>query len=271
MEKLIITVALTGNVPTKDMNKNVPVSIEEMVRDAKECEDLGASVAHIHARDEDGKPTARRDRFQAIVDGMNAAGLTMIKQLSTGARAGENTIAWRGQMLDLPVEMASLTTGSANFPNMVNANSPDLVEALAEKMKEHRIKPELEVFDAAMINNALYLHKKGLVEAPLHFNFVMNVGGSLPGTPKNLVFLYDNLPPGATWTVSGIGRSQVQMITMGMVMGGHVRTGMEDVLEYEKGIPATNPMLVERIVRIAKAVGREIATPDEAREILGLK
>ena len=270
MNKLIITVALTGNVPTKEMNEYVPLTVEEVVRDAQECAELGAAVAHIHARDEEGKPTARRDRFQAIVQAMDAAGVDMIKQLSTGARAGENTVEWRGQMLDLPIEMASLTTGSANFPNMVNANAPDLVDALARKMKERGIKPELEVFDAAMINNAMYLQKRGLVDGPLHFNFVMNVGGSLPGTPKNLVFLYDSLPAGATWTVSGIGRSQVQMITMGIAMGGHVRTGMEDVLEYEKGVPATNAMLVERVVRIAKAVGREIATPAEAREILGI-
>ena len=271
MNKLIITVALTGNVPTKEMNPHVPVTVEEVVKDAQECAALGAAVAHIHARDEEGKPTAQRDWFKAIVEGMDAAGLDMIKQLSTGARAGENTIEWRGQMLDLPVEMASLTTGSANFPNMVNANAPDLVEALAKKMKENGIKPELEVFDAAMINNAVYLHKKGLVDAPLHFNFVMNVGGSLPGNPKNLTFLYDSLPAGSSWTVSGIGRSQVQMITMGIAMGGHVRTGLEDVLEYEKGVPATNAMLVERVVKIANAVGREIATPAEAREMLGLK
>ena len=174
-------------------------------------------------------------------------------------------------MLDLDVEMASLTTGSSNFATSVNVNSPDLIEQLAVKMSEKNIKPEIEVFDAAMIRNAERLVRKGILKEPLHFNLVMGVPGSIPGTPKNLLFLVESLPENSTWTVSGIGWSQVPMLTMGIILGGHARTGLEDVLKYDEDTHASNEMLVKRVVRIAKELGREIATPDEARELLGLK
>ncbi|WP_422484935.1 3-keto-5-aminohexanoate cleavage protein [Gudongella sp. DL1XJH-153] len=270
MEKLIVTIALTGNVPTKELNESTPVTTDEIVSDAKACAELGASVAHIHVRDENGMPTSRRDLFEKVVNGMNEEKIDIIKQLSTGARGGENTVDWRGQMLDLNVEMASLATGSSNFPSSVNANSPDLIKELAQKMLDNNIKPEIEIFDTAMLSNALFLEKKGILKGPLHFNLVMDVKGSLPGTPRNLMFLVESLPKGSTWTVSGIGRSQVQMITMAIALGGHVRTGLEDTIEFEKGIAATNKMLVQRVVDIAKAVGRPIATTDEARKILNL-
>lgn len=195
----------------------------------------------------------------------------VIRQFSTGARGGENTIDWRGQMLDLNVEMASLSTGSSNFPSSVNANSPELIAALAKKMKDHGIKPEIEAFDLAMISNAEYLMKKGVLEGPLHFNLVMNVPGSIKGTPKNLMTMVDSLPEGSTWSLTAVGRSHVQLATMAIAMGGHVRTGLEDVVEMSPGVPATNKELVERIIKIAEATGREIATPDKARKILSLK
>ena len=270
MEKLIVTIALTGNVPTKDLNESTPVTVDEIVKDAKDCADLGAAVAHIHARDEKGMPTSRRDLFEQVVNRMNEEKIDIIKQLSTGARGGENTVDWRGQMLDLNVEMASLATGSSNFPSSVNANSPDLIKELAQKMLDNNIKPEIEIFDTAMLSNALFLEKKGILKGPLHFNLVMDVKGSIPGTPRNLMFLVESLPKGSTWTVSGIGRSQVQMITMAIALGGHVRTGLEDTIEFEKGVPATNKMLVQRVINIANAAGRSIATTDEARKILNL-
>ena len=270
MEKLIVTVALTGNVPTKELNQSTPMTVDEIVADAKKVAELGAAVAHIHVRDKNGLPTSDRNLFEQVVNKMDKEKINIIKQLSTGARGGENTIEWRGQMLDLNIEMASLSTGSSNFPDSVNANSPDLINALATKMLANNIKPEIEIFDTAMLSNAIFYEKKGILKGPLHFNLVMNVRGSMPGTPKNLMFLVDNLPKGSTWTVSGIGRSQVQMITMAIAMGGHVRTGLEDTIEFEKGVLATNENLVERVLRIAKAVGRPIATTDEARQIMGL-
>jgi 3-keto-5-aminohexanoate cleavage enzyme len=270
MEKLIVTVAHTGNVPTKEMNPATPITVDEIVEDIKKCRNLGASIAHIHVRDHQGKPTSDRNLFKQVLDKLDHEKVDIIKQVSTGARGGANNIEWRGQMLDLNAQMASLATGSSNFPSSVNANDPALIEALAAKMYANGIKPEIEAFDVAMISNAKRLLKKGILKGPLHFNLVMNVPGSIQGTPKNLMFMVESLPEGSTWTVSGIGRSQVTMLTMAILLGGHVRTGLEDVIEYEKGVLATNTMLVERVIRIAKELGREIATPEEAKKILGI-
>lgn len=272
MEKLIITIAPTGNVPTKENNPYSPLTVDEIVADIKKCKNLGAAVAHIHVRDENLKPTSDRKLFEQVLNKLDEDKVDIIKQVSTGARGGENTVAWRSQMLDLPnADMASLSTGSSNFPSSVNANSLELVEALAKKMYDNNLKPEIEVFDTAMLFQALFYEKKGILKGPLHFNFVLDVKGSMPATPKNLMFLVDNLPKDATWNISGIGNSQVQMITLAIAMGGHVRTGLEDVLKYDKNTLATNEMLVQRVVNIANAVGREIATADEARGILGLR
>lgn len=270
MEKLIITIAPTGNVPTKELNPNAALTVDEIVEDIKKCQRIGASIAHIHVRDENMKPTSDRKIFKQVVDRLDEEKVDIIKQLSTGARGGDNTADWRGQMLDLNVHMASLATGSSNFPNSVNANSPELISALAQKMYDNNIKPEIEAFDLAMIHNAVKFVKKGILKAPLHFNLVMNVPGSIPGTLKNLMFMVDSLPSGSTWSVCGIGRSQVQMITFGIMLGGHVRTGVEDVLKMDDGSFATNEILVKRVVRIAKELGREIARVDEAKKILGL-
>ncbi|SCZ80874.1 BKACE family enzyme [Acidaminobacter hydrogenoformans] len=270
MEKLIITLAHTGNVPTKEMNPNTPVTTREIVDNIKACAELGASVAHIHVRDDQQKPTSDRGLFEQVINLLEIEKVNVIRQLSTGARGGENTVEWRGQMLDLNVQMASLSTGSSNFPSSVNANSPELVEALASKMLQNGIKPEIEAFDLAMISNANFLMKRGILKGPLHFNLVMNVPGSITGTPKNLMYMVDSLPEGSTWSVTAVGKSHVPLLTMAIAMGGHVRTGLEDVVEFEKGVPASNPMLVERIVKIANAVGRKIATPEDVVRILSL-
>ncbi|MCG8569280.1 MAG: 3-keto-5-aminohexanoate cleavage protein [Spirochaetes bacterium] len=270
MEKLIITLACTGNVPTKELNKTTPITPEEIVADLKECCELGVSIAHLHARDEDQQPTHSRDQYKAILDEIKNQKLNVITQLSTGARGGENTAESRGQMLDLDCEMGSLATGSSNFPTSVNANSPQLVEALVKKMYTNQIKPEIEAFDLAMISNAKRMLKKGKLKGPLHFNLVMGVPGSIEGSCRNLMFMVESLPENSTWSVCGIGPTQIPMITMGILLGGHIRTGLEDTLHYTKGVAATNKMLVERVVRLAKELGREIATPDEARKILGL-
>lgn len=273
MDKLIITIAPTGNVPTKELNPHSAITNEEIVRDLVLCRELGASVAHLHVRDENQNPTSKKEIFEDLITKIDAAEIDIIKQVSTGARGGGNTIAWRGQMLDIAgIDMASLSTGSSNFPMSVNANSPELIEALAAKITKNGLKPEIEVFDTAMLFQAIFYQKKGILKGPLHFNLVMNVRGSMPATPKNLMFLVDNLPKDSTWNVSGIGSSHVQMTTMAIAMGGHVRTGLEDVLKFDKSGSenATNEMLVKRIVNISNAVGREIASPDEARNILSL-
>lgn len=270
-KKLIITVALTGNVPTKEANPNTPITVDEIVEDIIRCREAGTSIAHIHVRDDNGNPTCDREKYKQVLEKLAERKCDIITQVSTGARGGGSGAEWRGQMLDLNAEMASLTTGSSNFPNQVNANSFDLIKELAAKMYANNIKPEIEVFDVGMIDNAKLLLKEGVLKPPLHFNLVMNVKGSIAGTPKNLLHMVESLPEGSTFTVSGIGASQVPMLTMAIILGGHTRTGLEDTILYDKGILATNVMLVERVKRIAKELGREIATPNEAREILGLK
>lgn len=269
MEKLIITIAPTGNVPTKSLNPNTPITNDEILSDILKCEALGASIAHLHVRDSKEMPTSSADIFNDLLEKVNASSSDLITQLSTGARGGLNTVEYRGQMLELNCEMASLSTGSSNFPSSVNANSPELIEALANKMRKNNIKPEIEVFDSAMIRNANYLVKKGILKPDLHFNLVMNVPGSMAGTPKNLMFLIDSLPKGSTFTVSGIGKSHIQMLSMAILLGGHVRTGLEDVLTLNNEM-ASNESLIKQIVTIAKALKRPIATPKEARAILNL-
>ncbi|HUW66204.1 MAG TPA: 3-keto-5-aminohexanoate cleavage protein [Spirochaetia bacterium] len=269
MEKLIITVAPTGNVPTRRMTPHVPVTPQEIARDIYDCCNAGAAVAHIHARDDQEKPAFQRGFFQSILELLATQNCPVIRQISTGGRAGK-THAERMEALSLRPEMASLCTGSTNFPTMAYVNEPAFIEELAATLKELNIKPELEIFDAAMIANGLYLYEKGYLSDPLQFNLVMNIRGALPGTPKNLMFLVDSLPKGSLWTVSAIGPVHVALSTMAIAMGGHVRVGIEDNVYYDKGVLATNVRLVERIVRIAREVGRDIATPAEARSMLGL-
>ncbi len=266
-EKTIITVAPTGNVPTQDLNPHTPVTTEEIVQDIYRCYLEGASVAHVHARDEKGCPTADPDVFEEIIEGVRQK-CDIIIQLSTGARGG--SYEERGHCVELKPEMASLTTGSSNFPGAVNYNPPDLIENLARKMFEAGVKPELEIFDLAMIDGALNLLKKGLLKEPLHFNLVLNVPGSLKGTPKNLFILKESLPPQCTWTVSAIGKSHKNLMALALVLDGNVRVGIEDVIELEKGKPASNLELVRNVKEIAKVLGKDIASPSEAREILNL-
>jgi 3-keto-5-aminohexanoate cleavage enzyme len=269
MEKLIITVALTGNVPTKDMNPNLPVTADEIAADVRRCADAGAVLFHVHARDVELKPTLAIDAFKERARKIKEVAPAVIIQLSTGGRAGKDWEARTNPVRLLP-EMASFTTGSSNLPGMIYENSPQFIEFLAKVFKETGVKPEIEVFETGMINNALFLQNKGYIEAPLHFQFVLGVPGSMPGTVKNLVFLSESIPSGSTWIVAGIAKSEIPLAAAAIVMGGHVRVGLEDNLFLPDGSAASNPRLVEKIVAIAKEVGRDIAGPDEAREILSL-
>lgn len=269
MDKLIITVAPTGNVPTKKDNSYLPVTPDEIAEDVYRCYLEGAAIAHLHARGKDGQPTTNLEVFKQIVEKVKAK-CDIVIQISTGARGGK-TVEERAAPLDLKPEMASLATGSSNFPTSVNANAPELIEYLCKKYLENNIKPEIEAFDVAMISNAEFLAKSGLIKTPMHFDLVMNVPGSIKGTPKNLFHMIEILPKDSTFSVMGVGNAHVQMIILGLVLGGHVRVGLEDVLEYSKGVPASNVELVKRAVRLSREYGREIATPNEARMILGLK
>jgi 3-keto-5-aminohexanoate cleavage enzyme len=269
MEKLIITVAPTGSVPTKKMTPYVPISPEEIIAAGVRCEAAGASVLHIHARNpKDESPSSEYSLFKEIYDGLKE-NTKLILQISTGGRAGM-TYNQRNERLKLKPEMASLTTGSVNFPDRVYENSPALIEALAKDMLHYGIKPEMEIFDVGMIRNAQNLIAKDLVAAPLHFNFVLGLEGAIPATIENLVHLKNSIPPDATWTVTGIGSAQLKMNTHAILMGGHVRVGLEDNIYYKRGELAANEQLVERVARLGKEFSRNVADPSDAREILHL-
>ena len=269
MEKLIITAALTGNVPTREMTPHVPLSPDEIADDVRRCVDAGASLVHIHARDPEGRPTLDKAIFEETARRIKALAPDVIIQLSTGARAGRDWEARANPVRLLP-EMASFTTGSNNLPGIVYENSPDFLLFLAGVFHATGVKPEIEVFESGMISNALFLQKKKLLEPPLHFDFVLGAPGAMAGTVRNLVFLADSLPPGSTWTVAGIGRSEIRLATAAIAMGGHVRVGIEDNLHLPDGRLATNAQLVETAAAIARTMGREIASPAEARRILSL-
>ncbi|MFH1134942.1 MAG: 3-keto-5-aminohexanoate cleavage protein [Pseudomonadota bacterium] len=269
MDKLIITAALTGNVPTRDMNPHLPITPEEIARDVRRCADAGAAVFHIHARDHQGRPTLDPRVYQAIGREIKQTAPEVIIQFSTGGRAGKN---WedRAAPVRLRPEMGSFTTGSNNLPGLIYENSPQFLLFLAGVYQEARVKPEIEIFEAGMIDNALFLVQKQLLSPPLHFNFVLGAPGAMAGRVRNLVFLSDGLPQGATWSATGIGRAEMPLAAAALAMGGHVRVGLEDNLRLPDGALASNPALVEKVIRLAWEIGREPASPAEARRILSL-
>jgi len=269
MQKLIITVAPTGSLPTKEMTPHVPITPQEIIETGIRCESAGASIIHVHARDPlDGSSSNRYPVFEEIYQGLKEK-TNLIIQISTGGRAGM-AYEQRCERLRLRPEMASLTTGSVNFPNSVYENSPELIKALARDMLDLGIKPEIEVFDVSMINNGVLLAQEGLILRPLHFDFVMGLKGAIPAGIDHLVHLKNSIPHDATWTVAGVGPAQLPMNLHAVMMGGHVRVGLEDNIYYKRGKLATNEALVERMVRFSGELGREVATPDQAREILHL-
>ena len=268
MDKLIITVAPTGSVPKKKDNPNVPVTPREVIECALRCEDEGASILHIHARDGQEDPSDDPAFFREVVEGLKGR-TDLILQVSTGGRAGTG-LESRTQRLQVRPEMASLTTGSVNFPTTAYVNPPDLVEGLAKEMSRLGIKPEMEIFDVSMIYNGVALQEKGLAAPPLHFNFVMGLRGAIPATIEHLVHMRGCIPPESTWTVSGIAAAQLRMAVHAILMGGHVRVGLEDNVLLRKGELASNEALVRQIARWSRELGREVAAPDEARRILRL-
>lgn len=270
MEKLIITAALTGAEVTKDIQPNLPVTPDEIADAAYECYLAGASIIHVHARDEKGEPTQSFEVYKEIKEKIEAK-CNAIVQPSTGG-ATWHTPDERLQPVELKPEMATLSAGTCNFGNDVFMNSGEYIEKFASRMKELGVKPEIEVFERGMIENAKKYIKMGLIASPAHFDFVLGVPGACPGAPEDLLYMVSKLPSDATWTVAGVGRYETPLAAMGIMLGGHVRVGFEDNIYYDKGVLAeSNAQLVKRVVRLAKEFGRAVATPDEAREILNLK
>lgn len=272
MQKLIITAAICGAEVTKQHNPAVPYTVEEIAREAKSAYDAGASVIHLHVRHDDGTPTQSAQRFEECISAIKKVCPDVIIQPSTGGAVGMSNEE-RLQPISLLPEMATLDCGTCNFGgDEIFVNTENTIIEFAQKMTQKNIKPECEVFDKGMIDMALRLNKKGYIPSPLHFNFVMGVNGGISGTPRDLLFMKESIPADSTFTVSGVGRCQIEMATMSILLGGHVRVGFEDNVYLKKGVPLTsNGQIVSHIASIAKLLGREIATPDEARQILGLK
>ncbi|WP_461631035.1 3-keto-5-aminohexanoate cleavage enzyme [Labilibaculum euxinus] len=272
MEKLIITAAICGAEVTKEHNPNVPYTIEECVREAGLAYEAGASIIHLHVRTDDGTPTQDKSRFKMVMDAIHEKYPDVIIQPSTGGAVGM-TNDERLQPTELNPEMATLDCGTLNFGgDEIFENTENTIKYFGERMIERGIKPELEVFDKSMIDMALRLHKKGFIKSPMHFDFVMGVNGGISGTLRDFVFLRESIPADATYTVAGVGRFEFPLATAAIIDGGHVRVGFEDNTMISRGVVAeSNGQLVEKVVRLAKELGRGIATPAEAREILGLK
>lgn len=269
MEKLIITAAVVGAEVMKEAQPRIPYTPEEIADEVLKAYEAGASIVHIHARFDDGRPTQDAKRYQEIINQIRQR-CDIIIQVSTGGAVGMSAEE-RLQSLEPVPEMGTLSAGSVNFGDGVFFNDPSMMEQFARRMKELGIRPEFEIFEVGMIANALRLVDAGLVTGHLHFDFVMGVPGGMPAQLPLLIHMIDQLPPGATWSVAGIGRYELLMATHAILLGGHVRVGFEDNIYYRRGeLAESNAQLVARIVRIAEELGRPIATPAEARKMLGI-
>jgi 3-keto-5-aminohexanoate cleavage enzyme len=272
-QPVIITVAITGAVPKKKDNPAVPVTPSEQIESTHEAFEAGAALVHIHVRNPDESPGSDPDLYGKVQEGVRKHCPGMIVQFSTGGRGRDQKL--RGAMLHLKPDMASLATGSVNFPAQIYENPPDFVEGLAQTMLEYDIKPEVEVFDLAMLYNAANLVKKGLLKDPPHVQFVMGIPNAMPARRTIFDFLRSEIKevlPRATWVAAGVGRHQWEVNQWCMETGGHVRTGLEDNLRITPDrLAASNAELVKKVVDACDKFGRKVATPAEARQILGLR
>ncbi|HXX26485.1 MAG TPA: 3-keto-5-aminohexanoate cleavage protein [Pseudolabrys sp.] len=268
----IITVAITGALPRKAQTPAVPVTPAEQIESTHEAYEAGAALVHVHVRNKDESPSSDPDLFAQVQEGVKKHCPGMIIQFSTGGRGRSQNE--RGRALNLKPDMASLATGSVNFPKQIYENPPDLVEDLARSMLANNVKPEIEVFDLAMLYNARDLAERGLIKKPLHLQFVMGIPNALPVRRKVLEFLVSELKdimPDATWAAAGIGRHQLKVNEWTLELGGHVRTGLEDNIKFDKDrLAKSNAELVGRLRDICGRYGRHAAKPQEARAILSL-
>ena len=268
----IITVAITGSLPRKENNPAVPITIPEQVESTQAAFEAGATLAHLHVRNDDQSPTSDPARFARLQEELRRHCPGMILQFSTGGRSGAGRE--RGAMLALRPDMASLATGSCNFPTRVYENAPDLVDWLAAEMLAHGVKPEIEAFDLSMIFKAVEMQRAGRIRAPLHVQFVMGVKNAMPvdrATFEFYVATLERLAPDATWTGAGIGKDQLTLNRWSLELGGHCRTGLEDNVRWDRTTLApSNAALVARVAELCAAYGRRPATVPEARALLHL-
>ena len=274
-EPLIINLAPTGMVPTKDQTPHVPVSPDEIIEDVERCRALGASIVHVHARDEQGRPTHRREYFAPVIEGIRRLDPELIVCATCSGRL-VTELDERADVLELEgdarPDMASLTLGSNNFQREASVNPPHVIKALAERMRARGIRPELEVFEPGMLHYARHLSERSFIDEPGYVNVLLGNLGTSPVTPGSLGAFLALMPERWTWAVAGIGRSQLTANLLAIASGGHVRVGLEDNIWWDRDRTelATNPMLVERVVRLADIAERPIATPREVRERLSL-
>ena len=269
----IISVAITGSVPRKRDNPAVPITVPEQVESTHAAYEAGAALVHVHVRNDDETPSSDPDKFDRLQQGIRRHCPDMIVQFSTGGRG--RALEARGAMLHLKPDMASLATGSVNFPTIVYENPPDFVRSLAKAMRDGGIKPEIEVFDLAMLYNTADLVAEGLIGPPPHVQFVFGVRHALPARRDILEFevaTLRELLPGATWTAAGIGRHQLEVNRWSLEMGGHCRTGLEDNVRWDKQrLAVSNAELVGRVAALCAEYGRPVASAAQARSLLGLR
>ncbi len=274
--KLIINAAVTGMVPKKQDTPYVPVTVGEIIEDSLRCVEAGASMLHLHAREEDESPTYKAEVFARIIEGIRRGCADVVICVTTSGRT-HGEFEKRAEVLNLDgavkPDMASLTLGSVNFPTRTSLNEPAMIMKLAEKMLLKGIMPELEIFDPGMVNTAKYLCRKGFIRPPFYFNLILGSIYSTQARMADLCHLAGMLPSDAVWAGGGIGIFQLVVNSGAIIMGGHVRVGIEDNIWYDhhKTELTTNSKSIRRLRRIASEIGREIATPKEARQALGLK
>lgn len=275
-DKRIISAALTGNWGKKSDNPAIPMTPEEIADAAVAAYEAGAAAVHLHMRDEQMRPTMEVELFRQTIERIKERCDVIINITSSGDHTGEHIgsdVIRCKPFRELRPEMGSFDCGTMNWMNnSVFINHPRFLEMLGATMLECGVKPELEIFDAGMVENTLYYMKKGLIRQPAHYQFVLGCPGGMAATADNLVFLRNQLPAGSTWSATGIGRGHIPILMAALAMGGHVRVGLEDNIYYEKGVLAkSNAQLVARAARLMRCAGMEPATPDEARAILGLQ
>ncbi len=272
-EKVIVSAALTGAVTTKKDNPNLPTQPKEIAESAMKCYEAGAACIHIHVRDDDDAASMRFDKFEETVKLVRESGNPAVINLTSSGGQG---FSWEERIRpfkELKPEMASFDAGTMNWLNtVVFMNEPEFLELCGKEMIAAGVKPEIEVFDMGMLNTAKYYIKKGILEAPCHFQLCLGAPGGMEATTENLVYLVNHLPEDCTWSAFGIGKGANEIMMSAIAMGGNIRLGLEDNVYYNKGVPAeSNEQFIARAKRMIEEVGKQVATPDEAREILGLK
>lgn len=267
---LIITAAVVGAETMREHTPYVPYTPVEIAEEAVRCREAGASMVHVHGRREDGTPTQDRETFGRILDEIRDR-TDVLVQFSTGGAVGMS-VEERIEGLDLQPDMATLTTGTVNFGDDVFMNSMPMIRQIATRLQELDITPEIEIFDTGMVDTAMRLVDEGLLEPPLHFDFVLGVPGAMGARPENLAFLVDMIPADSTWSVAGIGRHELPLAQKAIDMGGHVRVGLEDNIFIAKGELAKGSWeLVEKVAEYAEAAGRDLSDPGTAATMLGVE